>query len=178
MPFTPLHMGPGALVKAAAGRHFSLTMFGLSQVAIDLEPLVRILRGDGVLHGFSHTYVGATLIAAVCVAAGRPVCQWLLDRGWPESSLPFLHWLRGPAVITWPSAMAGAFVGTWSHVFLDSIMHGDIEPLFPFSRSNSLQLVISIETLHLLCLLAGALALLLLYAVFAFQRSAPSREQG
>jgi hypothetical protein len=172
MPFTPLHMGPGALVKAAAGRHFSLTMFGLSQVVIDLEPLVRIIRGDAVLHGLTHTYLGATVIAAICTVAGRPVCRWLLDRGWPASDLRFVRWLRGPAAITWPSAAAGAFTGTYSHVLLDSIMHGDIEPLWPVSAENTLQLVVSIETLHLWCVLSGVFGLVLMYAAFVLGRGA------
>jgi hypothetical protein len=48
MPFTPFHMGPGLAVKAVFGRYFSLMVFGFSQVAIDIEPLVRIIRGDAV----------------------------------------------------------------------------------------------------------------------------------
>ncbi len=76
MPFTHFHMGPGIAATAAAGRHFSLMVFGFSQVAIDIEPLVRIIRGDAVLHGFTHTYFGATLIAITSVAIGRPVCQF------------------------------------------------------------------------------------------------------
>jgi membrane-bound metal-dependent hydrolase YbcI (DUF457 family) len=75
-------------------------------------------------------------------------------------------------MITWPSAIAGAFVGAWSHVFLDSIMHGDIEPLWPVSSGNALQLVVSIETLHLGCVLSGILGLALMYVVFALGRGA------
>jgi len=71
MPFTPFHMGPGLAVKAVTGRYFSLTVFGFCQVAIDIEPLVRMIRGDIVIHGFTHTYLGATLIAFVSVVAGR-----------------------------------------------------------------------------------------------------------
>src|SRR5205807_4798279 len=75
MPFTLFHMGPGLAVKAVCGRHFSLTVFGFSQVAMDIEPLVRILRGDHILHGWTHTYAGATLIALVSLLVGRPVCR-------------------------------------------------------------------------------------------------------
>lgn len=121
MPFTPFHMGPGLAVKAVAGRHFSLMLFGFSQVAIDIEPLVHIIRGDDVLHGFTHTYVGATLVAVVALFPGRPLCQFLLTYWAPSPDSRFLQWLRGPKVISWPAAIAGAFVGTYSHVFLDSI---------------------------------------------------------
>ncbi|MDR0275331.1 MAG: hypothetical protein LBI48_08355 [Burkholderiaceae bacterium] len=50
MPFTPLHMGPGLAVKALLGRRFSLTVFGFSQIAMDIEPLARMIRGDTLLH--------------------------------------------------------------------------------------------------------------------------------
>jgi hypothetical protein len=65
VPVTPFHMGPALLAKAAAPRRFSLVIFGVSQVVIDVEPLVGLFTGAAVLHGFSHTLTGATLIA-VC----------------------------------------------------------------------------------------------------------------
>ena len=44
MPFTPFHMGAGLALKAVAGRHFSVLTFGIAQVAMDIEPLVGMLR--------------------------------------------------------------------------------------------------------------------------------------
>lgn len=44
------------------------------QVAMDIEPVIR-MRDDVVLHGFVHTYLGATLIGLVSAVAGRPICQ-------------------------------------------------------------------------------------------------------
>src|SRR5215471_1105046 len=129
MPVTPFHMGPGVVIKAVGGRYFSLMVFGFSQVAMDVEPLVRMIRGDAVLHGFTHTYLGATLIGLV-------------------------------------SAVAGAFVGTYSHVFLDSIMHSDLQPLAPLSEVNGLLHVTSVGGLHLLCVLCGVLGALLMFATF------------
>src|SRR4051812_26481918 len=106
MPFTPFHMGPGIAIKAVAGRRFSLMVFGFSQVAIDIEPLVRIIRGDAVLHGFTHTFVGATLIGLVSAVVGRPVCQLFLNAWTEHSNSAFLDWLRGPKLISWPAAFA------------------------------------------------------------------------
>lgn len=68
--------------------------------------------------------------------------------------------------------MAGAFVGTYSHVFLDSIMHSDMQPLAPLSEANGLLHVISVEGLHLLCGLAGVLGALLMFALFLVRRRA------
>ena len=156
MPFTPFHMGPGLAIKAVAGRHFSLIVFGFAQVAIDIEPLVRILRGDSVLHGFTHTYLGATLIAVAVIFAGRPVCQSLLDWWNAGLSSKWLARFRSPAPISWRATVTGAFIGTYSHVFLDGIMHVDLQPYAPFSTANNMLGFVSIDALHLFCAGAGA----------------------
>jgi hypothetical protein len=172
MPITPFHMGPGLLVKALGGRHVSLMVFGFSQVAMDIEPVVRMIRDDVVLHGFVHTYPGATLIGLVSAAVGRPICQALLDRWAPEPDAAFETWLRGPKLISWPAALVGAFVGTYSHVFLDSIMHSDMQPLAPFSGANALLGLIAPGVLHVGCVLSGVLGVLLLGTAFLRRRAA------
>jgi hypothetical protein len=133
---------------------------------------LRIIRGDAVLHGFTHTYLGATLIALVSVVVGRPVCQFFLNYWTPDPYSAFLNWLRGPKLISWPAAIAGAFVGTYSHVFLDSIMHSDMQPLAPLAEANALLHVISVDLLHLVCVLSGVLGALFLFAVFILRRGA------
>jgi hypothetical protein len=170
MPVTPLHMGPGLAVKAVAGRHFSLMVFGFTQVTIDIEPLVRIVREDPVLHGFTHTYLGATVIAILSVLIGRPVCQFLLNRWTHDPRSPFMNWLRGPRNILWTAAISGAVVGAYSHVLFDSIMHSDMRPLAPFSEVNALLHLISVDGLHLLCLVAGALGAVLMSVLFLLRR--------
>jgi hypothetical protein len=163
-------MGPGLAVKALCGRHFSLMLFGFSQVAIDIEPLVHIIRDDNVLHGVTHTYVGATPVALVALFAGRPLCQFFLNYWTPDPDSRFLYWLRGPRIISWPAAIAGAFVGTYSHIFLDSIMHADMHPLAPLSPANALWRAIPVESLHVVCVLSGLAGMLLLIAVFLFRK--------
>lgn len=49
----------------------------------------------------------------------------------------------------------GALAGTLSHVALDSLMHHDIRPLAPFSEANGLLGAVSLDTLHLACVVAG-----------------------
>lgn len=166
MPFTPLHMGPGLAIKSFTGRHFSLMVFGFSQIAMDIEPLVRIIRGDAILHGFTHTYLGATLIGLLSAIVGRPVCQFLLRYWKPDPESPFLNWLPAAQHISWAAAIAGAFVGTYSHVFFDSIMHADMRPLAPWVEANRLLHLIAVDDLHLACVLSGILGVLLMYAVF------------
>jgi len=90
----------------------------------------------------------------------------------PDPYSPFMNWLRGPKLISWPAAIADAFVGTYSHVFLDSIMHSDMQPLAPLSEVNGLLHVISVGALHLLCVLCGVFGALLMFAMFLVRRGA------
>ena len=72
MPFTPFHMGPGIAIKALMGGSFSLMIFGWTQIVMDIQPLLVLISGEGHLHGFSHTYIGATLIARLIWGNGAP----------------------------------------------------------------------------------------------------------
>jgi len=140
-------MGPGIAIKAALQRRFSLMVFGWSQIAIDLQPLLVMLTGRGELHGLSHTLLGATLIALVCGLTGKHLGELGLRILREPRHLP----------ISWRVSFVSAFIGTYSHIAIDSIMHVDILPLFPLSGASPLHAMISIDTLHVLCV-ATALA--------------------
>jgi membrane-bound metal-dependent hydrolase YbcI (DUF457 family) len=122
MPFTPFHLGLGALFKAIGGDRFSFMIFGGSQVLMDAEPLARMIRGDTVIHGISHTIGGALVLAIVAAAVGRPVSNAVLG---------FLG--MGDRPIHWPVAIVSALIGTYSHIALDSIMHADMILLWPIA---------------------------------------------
>src|SRR5437899_4491261 len=77
MPFTPIHGGPGMMVKAVAPRHFSICVFMLTQVVIDLEVLWHLIRWDPPLHRSWHTWAGATVIGVMCFLVGKPVSEWI-----------------------------------------------------------------------------------------------------
>jgi hypothetical protein len=147
MPFTPLHMGPGIAIKAIARRRFSLMVFGWSQILMDLQPLISMATGKLELHGFSHTILGATLIAIPAALTGKPLGEFGLKVLKMPEHLP----------ITWPVAFLSAYIGTYSHILLDSIMHTDVQALAPFRHGNRLQGIISIEALHILCIAAAAI---------------------
>ena len=147
-------------------------MFGFCQVAIDIEPLVRMIRGDIVIHGFTHTYLGATLIALFSVVVGRPVCQALLNHWTPDPRSSFETWLRGAKRISRPAAIAGAFVGAYSHVFLDSLMHSDMQPYAPVSQANGLLHLVSVDALHVVCVLSGVLGAVVMFSLFLVRRGA------
>jgi membrane-bound metal-dependent hydrolase YbcI (DUF457 family) len=71
-----------------------------------------------------------------------------------EVGLKIIHEARY-LPIRWPVAWMSALVGTYSHIVLDSIMHRDLKPLYPFSQANALLGLMSIEALHGLCIGSG-----------------------
>lgn len=158
MPFTPLHMGPGILIKAVLQGSFSLMIFGWTQILMDIQPLLVMLTGQGHLHGFTHTFVGAVLIAVVAVLSGKHLSEW---------GLRFLRiaTVQQPVQIRWWVAIISALIGSFSHVGLDSIMHGDVEPFYPFDLYNPWLGVLSIKGLHLLCLYSGGVGAVLYFAL-------------
>lgn len=141
MPFSPLHMGPGIVLKAALQRQFSLTVFGWSQIVIDIQPLLAMAGGHVELHGFSHTAAGATLIGAFCVPTGKFLSEWGLRLIDETRYLP----------IRWKTACASAFIGTYSHILLDSVVHPDVRPFAPFSASSPLYGLVDTGTMDLAC---------------------------
>ena len=170
MPFTLFHMGPGLAIKAVAGPHLSLMLFGFTQVVIDIEPAIHMLRNEPVLHGFTHTYLGATLIALASLVVGRPICQRVLGLWRPDPHSPFLNWLRGSGRISWAAAASGAFLGAYTHVALDSIMHFDMAPLVPVSSANPLLRLVSVGWLHVSCVASGLFGAVLLGSLFRWRQ--------
>lgn len=164
-------MGPGLLIKSVIRKHFSLMVFGFSQVAIDIEVLFHMVRRDQTVHGFNHTYVGATLVALISILIGRAICQFLINRWIPTTESTLEIWLRGPKKISWIAAISGAFIGAYSHVFLDSIMHFDVRPLMPWSEDNSLLSLISVESLHGFCIISGLIGSVILLCSFYVTKS-------
>lgn len=144
MPFTPFHLGPGAAFKAIGGRQFSFMAFAGSQVLMDIEPLIGILADKPILHGPTHTLPGALAIGTLAGIMGKPIGAAVLRR------LRIAH-----PPFTWVASFAGAGVGTCSHVLLDAVMHADMRPWWPLAGGNRLLGQLSLDQLHLACVLAG-----------------------
>lgn len=152
MPITPLHVGPGLVLKTLGGERVSLTIFVLAQVTMDIEVVARAAAGAERWHGLTNSVMGATVVLLLTVAYGTPVCEWAL-RWWNRNLSPAQEkWLALPTNISWPSAWTGGVLGVYSHLILDAIMHADARPWAPFSEANPLAGSLSIAQLDLLCL--------------------------
>lgn len=151
MPITPFHFGPGAALHALAPRHVSFLSFSAANVLIDLESLFNLVNQRHPVHAFFHTYIGATLVIAAVIVLFLSA-RWIAGR----YRLPDLLRWRALSLV---QISAGAALGAYSHVILDSVMHGDIKPLAPFTAANVLLGVVSLNVLHIACLVLGALGL-------------------
>jgi hypothetical protein len=137
---------------------------------MDLEPIGRFLAGSSPLHGPVHSLLGATVVGAIVVVLGKPLGERLL-RLWNWRLIPRQReWLYVEPRFTWPETVVAAFVGTYSHVLLDSVMHTDVRPMYPFRDVNHLVGIISVEKLDALCLALGVIGVLIILTVSFWRR--------
>jgi len=62
-------------------------VFGWSQIVMDIQALIVLILGEGHLHGFSHTYIGASMLAAFSALSGK-------YQSHGQSRLPPPYWAR------------------------------------------------------------------------------------
>lgn len=122
MPLTPFHLAVGLPIK----KSINIWAFILVNILIDLEPGLIMFFGMGELgyplHQGIHTLGGATLMIGITTIV------WAGFR-----TTLFKHWFLG------------AVLGGYSHIFLDALVHSDVEPFAPLLSGNPLYLDIHAE---------------------------------
>jgi len=112
MPLTPLHLAVGLPARSFA----SIKAFIVVNVLIDLEVAMVMffhMEHQGYnLHSAGHTFSGASYLAIFTILVGIPYRKG------------FLSWI------------GGAFLGAYSHLFLDGLMHWDVQPFYPLIKGN------------------------------------------
>ncbi|MFX1559183.1 MAG: hypothetical protein ACFFBL_01220 [Promethearchaeota archaeon] len=146
MPFTPYHFGPAVLVGILLFPFIDFTTVIVASVVLDLEPLAVILFNLPIpLHSFFHTYLGATIVAVVlsiCIYPFRNHLNAFVSLFGLEQDSAFRH------------ILAASLIGTYSHVFLDSFLYSEMNPLFPF-LGNPFVGALASESVYNLCLILG-----------------------
>src|SRR3989338_227424 len=153
MPFTPFHFGPGIFIKSIFTKKFSLTVFIITQIVIDTEVLWNLFFGDERLHTFFHAYLGSS-VAIFIVFFMAKLAQTLKLFSCKSSAIIF-----------------SAAIGAWSHVFLDSLMHSDITPWYPWTSQNFMLNQISLSSLHMGCLIAGGIGIAIWFLALSTKRN-------
>ena len=103
-------MGAALFAKPGLNRNISVITFGIAQVAMDIEPGVGMLTGAAVLHGPTHTILGALVIAYLVTLMAPSVCTYLLKMWNREVTHHKLPWLAQPE-ISKTAMTVGAFFG-------------------------------------------------------------------
>jgi hypothetical protein len=91
-------MGAALIVKPGLNRNISVITFGIAQVAMDIEPGVGMLTGADVLHGPTHTILGALVIAYLVTLIAPSICNYLLKMWNKEVAHHRLLWLVQPKI--------------------------------------------------------------------------------
>lgn len=142
----------------AARQHFSLRVFALAQILIDLEAARGVFLHTYLLHGPLHSLIGAILAGLLAAVLGRHVFNALNPplRTFLRQVEGMPAWLVEEVVpITWAAALIGGAVGGISHVLLDAVIHPDVGPFLPFSSSNPFLTDGSFYVMHYTCALVG-----------------------
>lgn len=145
MPFTPFHFGPGYFVKSILMRRFHFLAFVLVQVLIDCETAYNIYFQNARLHTFFHTYLGSLVILPISYIVLR-LAMFTVK----ALELPLMLKVFSEEAST-KVMFISLWVGAWSHVLFDSIMHSDVRPFWPFLDKNSFNDLIEVGLLHILC---------------------------
>ena len=73
MPFTPFHFGPHTCVALPFHRKLDFPIFLLSNVAVDIEPLlVMVFNLNYPLHGYCHTFLVGALVGVFLALLAFP----------------------------------------------------------------------------------------------------------
>jgi hypothetical protein len=152
MPITPLHFGISTLVALPLYRRVDVLLFLFANVVIDLEPLlVMVLDLNYPLHGYAHTFLGATLLAIISsqiLYAGR---AWLV---------PIYRWCEIAFVPSRSRLLVSALLGCWFHVLVDAMIYHEMHPFFPY-QGNPMHGHVSVDSMNLLTAFAFIPALIL-----------------
>ena len=126
---------------------------------MDIEPGVRMAAGTDVLHGATHTILGALIIAILVTLIAPVICNGFLAKWNKEVTYYKMPGLAHSRPVSRSAVIIGAFFGTWSHVVLDGLMHQDIHPLSPFSQANPFMGLMTHDEVYQACTIAGVMGI-------------------
>lgn len=157
MPLTSYHFGPGLLLKSVLPRRFSFAAFAATEVAVDVETLVNLIRNQWPVHDRLHSLPGSLAIGLAVGLATHVVGRAVVKR------LP--KWAEEPLLeseVSLGGALLGGTAGGVTASLLDAVMHEDLRPFWPISSANPFLESISVSGLHSACLVSAAIGVLVL----------------
>ena len=124
MPVTPFHLGPALLLGLIFFNYLDFPTFLVANVIIDVEPILVMFLGLNYrLHGFFHSFLGGSIAALILILVMIKIRASL------SSLLRFFKLEQEPS---FNRILIASFLGIYIHILLDSRMHLDIMPFYPF----------------------------------------------
>ena len=121
MPATPLHIGIPGLISYYNPKKVDIAAAIIGSVIIDTDFFLFLIFGTPV-HGYLHSFLSATLVAVLLAGI-----LYLLN----PTMIELKKWFGWETETGIKSLLAGAFTGTYSHIILDMLLYGEMNPLFP-----------------------------------------------
>jgi len=133
MPFTPFHLGPALLIGLLLFSHLDFVSFMVSSVVVGVEPLwIVVFRLHIPLHGFFHTYLGATILGTLTAVGVYFLRSWLSK---------VLEWFKIKQRSSFKKILYTSLFGVYFHIFLDSFLYAEMEPFYPLPGNPFLGVV-------------------------------------
>lgn len=150
MPFTPYHFGPALFIGVLLFPFIDLATIMVASVILDLEPLAVIIFDLQMpLHAFFHTYLGATIVACALSVLVYPLRKYL-------NGIVSLFGLKQESSMK--HIVLASFIGTYSHVLLDSFLYSEMNPFFPL-LGNPFVGLLGFGFVYNLCVVLGLVGL-------------------
>jgi hypothetical protein len=144
MPFTPFHFSPSACIALSNKKKLNILIFIFANVIIDIEPLlVIIFKLNYPLHGYAHTFLGASLIGLVygiITYKNKIIFEKIL------------RFLKLPYNYTLKQYILSGISGTIFHIIFDMFLYKDIQPFYPL-KANPFYGIISTSLMYKFCTL-------------------------
>ncbi|MBU1086129.1 MAG: hydrolase [Candidatus Omnitrophica bacterium] len=142
MPFTPFHFGAHACVALPFYKKINIFVFLFANVIIDIEPLIVIIfKPTYPLHGYAHTFLGATIIGGIWGA---------ISFKFKEPIEKLLKIFRVQSKYNLKQYVVSGITGALLHVLFDAPLYTDIKPFYTFSL-NPFYRIIPYEMVYKIC---------------------------
>ena len=144
MPFTPFHLGPAIALGMVFNRWINIPAILLASVIVDVRAIYCLFIGNCPLHGFFHTFLGATILGLLVIA----VIWFFRTRLSKISKI-----LKIEQDYSLQSITVGALIGVWAHILLDAFLYPEIHPFWPIEGNTLLLGILGSPEVYGLCVL-------------------------
>lgn len=143
MPMTPFHLGPAFFLGILLNRFLNFSTFVISSLILDIEPfLVLFFNLNYPLHGFFHSFLGASFVGIVLAFLMMPLRKRIKN---------FTAFLRTKEDPSKKAIFLASFFGLYLHILFDAPLYSDLQPFYPFTLNPFYGMLGGVK-IYLLCL--------------------------